>query len=80
MARYHFHLHECGTIIRDEEGLEKPDLESVRQEALMSARELLCGEMMRGKLCLSCHIEIQDEAGEVVYVMPFKEAVAITGL
>jgi hypothetical protein len=35
MARYHFHLHECGTVIPDEEGLEKPGLESVRQEALM---------------------------------------------
>jgi hypothetical protein len=80
MARYHFNLHQCGTTIADEEGLEKPDLESVRHEALMSAREIMCNEMMSGKLCLSCHIEVQDAAGQVVHVLPFKEAVEVTGI
>jgi hypothetical protein len=80
MARYHFHLHECGTVIPDEEGLEKPDLESVRQEALMSARELMCNEMRSGKLCLGCRIEVQDEAGRVVLTLPFKEAVEVSGI
>ncbi|HEX8444056.1 MAG TPA: hypothetical protein VF631_10475 [Allosphingosinicella sp.] len=80
MARYHFHIDECGTIITDDEGLKKPDMESVRHEALMSAREIMCGEMKRGKLCLSCHIEVQDEAGHVVYILPFKQAVEVTGI
>jgi hypothetical protein len=80
MARYHFHLHECGTFIPDEEGVEKRDMESVRHEALRAARELMCAEMMRGKLCLGCQIEVQDAAGEVVYILPFKEGVAITGV
>ena len=80
MARYHFHLHECGTVIPDEEGLEKPDMDGVREEALLSARELMSNEMMRGKLCLGCHIEVQDEAGEVVLILPFKDAVEVTGI
>jgi hypothetical protein len=73
MARYHFHLHECGTVIPDEEGLERPDLESVRQEALVSARELVANELRQGKVCLSCHIEVQDEAGQGVLTLPFKK-------
>jgi hypothetical protein len=80
MARYHFHLHECGTIIRDEEGLKKPDLDSVREQALRSAREIMGGEIKSGKLCLGCHIEVQDEAGQVVLVVPLKDAVEVTGI
>jgi hypothetical protein len=80
MARYYFHLHECGTVIPDEEGLDKPDMESVRWEALRAARELMCTEMMQGKLCLACHIEVRDAADEVVHVLPFKEAVKVTGV
>ena len=80
MARYHFHLHECGSVISDEEGLDKPDLESVRHEALMSAREIMSNEVKIGKLCLGCHIEVEDEAGQVVLTLPFKEAVQVSGL
>jgi hypothetical protein len=80
MARYHFHLHECGTVITDDEGLDKPDLESVRFEALMSAGEIMSNEVKKGKLCLSCHIEVEDEAGQVVLTLPFKEAVQVSGV
>jgi hypothetical protein len=80
MARYHFHLHECGTVITDEEGLDKPDLESVRHEAVMSAREIMCNEMKKGKLCLGCHIEVEYEVGQVVLTVPFKEAVQVSGI
>ena len=80
MARYHLHLHECGTITTDEEGLDRPDMESARHEALVAAREVMCGELMNGKLCLDCHIEVQDEAGRVVHVLPFTQAVEVTGL
>jgi hypothetical protein len=79
MARYHFHLHECGTTILDEEGLDKSDMESVYQEALIGARELMCAEMMKGRLCLGCHIEVQNEAGNVVLELPFTEAVTVKG-
>jgi hypothetical protein len=80
MARYHFHVHECGTVIDDEEGLERPNLESVRHEALISAREIMSNEVKNGKLCLSCHIEVQDETGQVVLTLPFKEAVQVVGI
>jgi hypothetical protein len=80
MPLYHFHLHECGTVIIDEEGLEKPNMKSVREEAVMGARELMASKLMKGKVCLSCHIEVTNAAGEVVYTLPFKKAVAVLGI
>jgi antirestriction protein ArdC len=80
MARYFFNLHECGTVSDDPEGMERADLDHVRQEALRAAREVMCAEVNEGRLCLSCHIEVKDEDGAVVLLLPFAEALTITGL
>ena len=80
MARYFFHLHECGTITRDAEGQELPDDAAVREEALRLARNIMAGEIEGGRLCLLCKIEVHDEAGQLVMYMPFKDAVVVTGL
>lgn len=80
MARFFFHLHECGVITEDPEGLERDDLESVRVEAVRAAREVMCAEVNGGKLCLDCCIDVVDGRGKPVLTLPFKEALAITGL
>ncbi len=80
MARYFFHLHECGSVTIDDEGSEHTSLPDAHQEALKAARDVMCGELAAGKLCLSCRIEVQDEGGASVMTVPFKEAVTITGL
>ena len=78
--RYFFHLHECGTITRDHDGQEFGDLAAVREAAIRTARGIMAGEMEAGRLCLLCHIEVQDSQGETVLMLPFKEAVVVTGL
>lgn len=80
MARYFFHLHECGTLSEDREGVDRTTLDDVREEACRAAREVMCAEVAEGRLCLSCRIEVKDEAGAVVLDLPFREAVTITGL
>ena len=80
MARYFFHLHECGNITEDLEGVERASPEAARIEALEAARAVMCAELAEGKLCLSCHIEVQNEAGARLFVLPFKEAVSISGI
>jgi hypothetical protein len=55
-------------------------MKSVREEAVMGARELMASKLMKGKVCLSCHIEVTNAAGEVVYTLPFKKAVAVIGI
>lgn len=41
MPRYHFHV-EDGTHLRDEDGVELPDLQAARCEAIKFAGSLIC--------------------------------------
>ena len=76
MPRYYFHLHN-GATARDEEGRELPDLNAARQEAIRAARELMGEDIKEGLLRLGHRIEIGDENGAEVLVVPFAEAVMI---
>jgi len=76
MPRYYFHLHN-GALARDEEGRELPDLEAARQEAIKAARELMGEDIKEGLLRLGHRIEIGDEDGREVLMVPFAEAVMI---
>ncbi len=80
MERYFFQLNECGKSLADSEGCECASLEAARTRALAAAREVMCAELSEGRLCLSCDISVSDEIGHVVYVLPFRDAVRITGL
>jgi hypothetical protein len=80
MARYFFHLHECGTVVRDEEGQELPSRLNLRDAALREARSVMSSEVLAGRLCLSCRIEVTDEDQQLIKVVPFKEALELTGI
>ena len=79
MPNYYFHLHECGSVTEDDEGHEFPTLEAARAHGLIAARSIMCDELHRGALCLSCHLEITDLTGAIVSVVRFRDAVDITG-
>lgn len=79
MARFYFDLHECGKILEDEDGVER-SIRSLREEAIRAAREIMCEELTQGHLCLSYHIAVRDETNQIVLMLPFKDAVAITGI
>ncbi len=80
MARYFFHLYECGTLVADEEGRECPDLNAARSQALTEAREIMSAEVKGGRLCVGCRVDVVDESGMLLLSLPFKEALGITGL
>ena len=80
MNRYFFHIHECGELFTDLEGIELPDRSAVYREAVAGARGIMAGEVARGQLCLSCRIEVVDEEQRPVLTLPFKEALAVTGV
>jgi hypothetical protein len=80
MPHYFFHLYECGTIIPDDEGRELSGITDIRAAALREARQVMSAEVQGGKLCLSCRIEVLDENQRPVFVLPFKEALTVTGL
>lgn len=80
MTRYFFHLQECGVVILDEEGMELADEATARDVAIKAARSVMAGEVQAGRLCLSCCIEVADAARNPVLRVPFRQALAITGL
>jgi len=80
MPRYFFRLSECGTVLEDREGAELPDTTAALHRATIEARSIMAAEVASGKLCLSCRIEICDNDGEQVAVVPFRDVLSISGL
>lgn len=80
MAHFFFHLDECGTITSDLEGRELPDLEQAKLSAIIDARSIMSSEVSLGRLCMSCHIDIEDDQCRHLAQISFQEALSITGL
>lgn len=79
MVRYYFHLSLCGTEIRDGQGKSLIDTESAIQVALRQSWQIMAEEVAQGRLCLSCHIDVENgETGECTRI-PFREALRLTG-
>ena len=76
MPRYFFHIYDHD-ITMDEDGRDLPDLAAARELALDSARDLVCESIHRGHLNLDHRIEVQDQQGETVIVLTFREAFTI---
>ena len=77
MARFFFHLHDCGNFTPDEEGRDFPDLDAAVKAAKNEARELLAAEVAEGKLCLGCRIEVVEEITGRAMIVPFSTTVQI---
>ena len=77
MARYFMHLRDGTEQILDPEGLEFPNIEAMRKAVLVSARDLMTGDIREGVMDLRFRIDVEDEAGEIIYTLPFKHAVNI---
>ena len=75
-----FHLNECGTGTDDLEGREVSGIAEAKSIALKAVREIMCTEIAEGRLCLSCAMLVTDAEGALMLVLPFRDAVAITGL
>lgn len=80
MTRFYFDLHECGSVLRDADGMNAENLDAARALALTSARDVMCGEISKGSLCLSCFIEIRNDTNTIIERVMFRDAVAISGL
>jgi hypothetical protein len=78
MPRFYFHVYNDIVAI-DEEGLELPDLEAARAQALESARELVCEGIHKGQLNLDHRIEVEDEDHKPVLILTYRDAFAVSG-
>lgn len=73
MPRFFFHVHD-DLVAHDEEGLELPDLEAAQSVAIRGARDIACEQLREGKVRLSHHIEVTDDAHRTVLTVPFGDA------
>lgn len=77
MARYYMHLRDGTEQILDPEGLDYPSVDALRKAVLISARDLMTGDIREGVLDFRFRIDAEDESGVIVYSLPFKHAVNI---
>ena len=59
-------------------GREIGNLDLARAKAVKAARGVMAGEVLAGKLCLSCCIVIEDGRGREMIRVPFKEALTLS--
>ena len=77
MARYYLHINNGGGYSEDVEGQELPDLDAARAAAIEGVRSMLSEEARQGQLDLSGKIEIADDGGNILLVVPFCDAVEL---
>ena len=76
MPRYYFHIRD-GELVCDEHGVIFASDEEARREAIRAARDIMAEQVRQGTLSLSDRIEIADDSGKRIMMIPFAEAVRI---
>jgi hypothetical protein len=75
MPRFHMNIRKGDEFVEDWEGEEFPSLSEAHVEAVQSARELMAARVAAGKKPdLHTRLEIADDSGKIVLVVPFDEA------
>ncbi len=77
MPPYYFDVIDGHGIAEDEDGLDLPDAEAARAEALAGARGILADEVKTGRIDLSWRIDVRDGTHEFLFSVPFAEAIEI---
>ena len=77
MPRFYLNLYTGSGETIDEEGQQAADLEAARERALIEIRSLLAEEVRGGSLNLAGRIEVADQTGAVLAIVPFRDAVAL---
>ncbi|WP_046864756.1 DUF6894 family protein [Microvirga massiliensis] len=77
MPRYFFHLHCNDKVVLDPSGTELRDPDQAWEAARVTALDLMQTRPNTDVNWLTCHFEVADETGEIVFELPFTE-VAVT--
>jgi hypothetical protein len=75
MPRYYLHIQQGDQLLRDTDGIECPNLEAARAEAVAGIRDILAAAIKRGADDgLDDAIVIADESGRELITILFREA------
>ncbi len=78
MPRYFFHVRDGGELIEDPDGVECPDADAARVEAIGAARDIMADRARKGLDVSHWAFKITDPSGMLVMNMPFSEAIRRT--
>jgi hypothetical protein len=78
MPRYFLHIRGGLGDIEDSEGLVLADLEAARHQAVVGARSIICEDVMHGRVQLDSRIDIENERGELLLSVRFRDVVQIS--
>ena len=73
MAAYYFHVRDNGTLIRDPDGIDLPDLNGVRSEIRKLVLSVL-QEEYAADVSADFEFQIEDASGRIVMAVPFRLA------
>ena len=77
MPRYFFHIFNDVDAI-DQDGMELTDLASAKRQAIRGGRSMMADHLIAGRPIKLFHrIEIADEGGKTLAVIPFRELITI---
>lgn len=71
MPLYFFHLRGCAAEADAGEGLDYPNDDAARDAAVAGVRGMIADDILHGNLDLSCRIDVADEAGSILFSVPF---------
>ena len=75
MQRVYYHVQSQTGLLRDREGSDVTSLDEARDEAIQAAREMMSAAILCGRAA-GCErsFVIADEAGTVLTIIPFTDA------
>jgi hypothetical protein len=71
MHRFYFHIRSGEEVIIDQEGMDLPDVNAARLEALAAARHILADAIKSGKVDTPEAFVIADSNGSELETVPF---------
>ncbi|WP_326914923.1 DUF6894 family protein [Sphingopyxis chilensis] len=77
MSRFYFHCYGLGDVLEDIEGAVLADEAAARARAIVSLRDMMAGDVIKGLLDTRLAIEIIDERGRPVARIGCDEALRI---
>lgn len=75
-TRYYFNIVTPSGTVLDVEGAELASLEEAGTEAIRDARHLMSQAILHGRDISSRSMEVCNEGGEVLMVVPFRDAIS----
>ena len=77
-----FYLHVCDadSFEEAEEGLELPDADAARREAIRGLRDLVAGAVCAGDVNMAMFIEVEDDSHQLLFTVSVEDAMQVTSV